>query len=126
MAGNQATAHTALVHRFVDEFWSRGNLSVVDELMTRDAVIHEPVAGTPEDLKAVATMIRTAFPDWHSTVEEIVVEGDRVAERWTGRGTHQGEFQGILRPASGWRCRGLSSTASPTARSPSFAASSIA
>ena len=43
-AGNQATAHTALVHRFVDEFWSRGNLSVVDELMTRDAVIHEPVA----------------------------------------------------------------------------------
>jgi steroid delta-isomerase-like uncharacterized protein len=100
-AGNQATAHTALVHRFVDEFWSRGNLSVVDELMTRDAVIHEPVAGTPEDLKPVATMIRSAFPDWHSTVEEIVVEGDRVAERWTGRGTHQGEFQGI--PPTGKR-----------------------
>ena len=98
-AGNQATAHTALVHRFVDEFWSRGNLSVVDELMTRDAVIHEPVAGTPEDLKAVARMIRAAFPDWHSTIEEMLVEGDRVAERWTGRGTHQGAFQGI--PATG-------------------------
>ncbi|MBA3520336.1 MAG: ester cyclase [Rhizobiales bacterium] len=95
----QAEAHKALVRQFVDQFWSRGNLAAVDELMTRDAVIHEPVAGTPEDLKAVATTIRAAFPDWHSTVEEMLVEGDRVAERWTGRGTHQGAFQGI--PATG-------------------------
>ena len=94
-ADTQAEAHKALVRRFVDEFWSRGNLGVADELMARDAVVHEPVAGTPEDLKAVATAIRAAFPDWHSTVEEMVVEGDRVVERWTGRGTHRGEFQGI-------------------------------
>ena len=91
----QAEAHKALVQQFVDEFWNRGELDVADELMTRDAVIHEPVAGTSDDLKAVATMIRSAFPDWHSTVEEMLVEGDRVAERWTGRGTHRGEFQGI-------------------------------
>ncbi|MGH2618564.1 MAG: ester cyclase [Thermomicrobiales bacterium] len=91
----QAEAHKALVRRFVDEFWSRGNLDAADALMARDAVIHEPVAGTPEDLKAVATAMRAAFPDWHSTVEEMIVEGDRLVERWTGRGTHQGEFQGI-------------------------------
>jgi steroid delta-isomerase-like uncharacterized protein len=91
----QAEAHKALVQQFVEEFWNRGELDAADKLMTRDAVIHEPLAGTPEDLKAVATMIRSAFPDWHSTVEEMLVEGDRVAERWTGRGTHRGEFQGI-------------------------------
>ena len=91
----QAEAQKALVRQFVEEFWSRGNLSAADELMTLDAVIHEPVAGTPDDLKAVATMIRSAFPDWHSTPEEMLVEGDRVVERWTGRGTHRGEFQGI-------------------------------
>ena len=90
-----AEAHKALVRRFVDEFWSRGNLGAADELMARDAVVHEPVAGTLDDLKAVATAIRAAFPDWHSTVEEMLVEGDCVAERWTGRGTHRGEFQGI-------------------------------
>jgi steroid delta-isomerase-like uncharacterized protein len=95
----QAEAHKALVRQFVDEFWNRGNLAAADELMARDAVIHEPVAGTPQDLKALATIIRAAFPDWHSTVEEMLVEGDRVAERWTGRGTHLGEFQGI--PATG-------------------------
>ena len=94
-ANGQAEAHKALVQQFVEEFSNNGHLTAADELMTRDAVIHEPVAGTPADLKTVATMIRSAFPDWHSSLEEMLVDGDRVAERWTGRGTHRGEFQGI-------------------------------
>jgi predicted ester cyclase len=40
-------------------------------------------------------MWRGSFPDWHSTPEELIAEGERVAERWTGRGTHQGELAGI-------------------------------
>jgi steroid delta-isomerase-like uncharacterized protein len=95
VANGQAEANKALVQQFVEEFWNRGDLAAADDLMTREAVIHEPVTGTPEDLKAVATMIRSAFPDWHSSVEEMLVDGDRVVERWTGRGTHRGEFQGI-------------------------------
>jgi steroid delta-isomerase-like uncharacterized protein len=83
------------VRRFVDAFWSQGNLDAADALMTHDAIIHEPVTGSREDLKAVAIAIRAAFPDWHATVEELLVDGDRVAERWTGHGTHRGEFQGI-------------------------------
>lgn len=90
-----AADNTAVVQRFVDEFWNGGNLLAADELMAADAVIHEPVAGTPADLKMMAGNFLAAFPDWHSTVEEMIVEGDRVAERWTGRGTHRGEFQGI-------------------------------
>ena len=85
----------ALVRRFVDEFWNGGNFAVADELMAPNAVIHQPPVGTPVGLKAFAAEFRTAFPDWHSTVEEMIVEGDRVAERWTGRGTHRGELQGI-------------------------------
>ena len=96
-----AEEHRALVRRFVDEFWSGGNLDAADELMTPDAVIHGPVAGSPADLKAMAMAIRIAFPDWRSTVEEMIVEGDRVAERWTGRSTHRGEWQGI--PPTGRR-----------------------
>ena len=96
-----AEEHKALVRRFVDEFWSKGNLAVADELMAPDAVVHEPVAGTPADLKPIARAIRAAFPDWHSTVDEMIAEGDRVVERWTGRGTHRGEWQGI--PPTGTR-----------------------
>jgi steroid delta-isomerase-like uncharacterized protein len=88
-------ADKALVIRFVDEFWSKGNLAAADELMAPDAVIHQPAVGGVAGLKAFNTAIRAAFPDWYSTAEELIAEGDRVAERWTGRGTHRGEFQGI-------------------------------
>jgi steroid delta-isomerase-like uncharacterized protein len=84
-----------LVVRFVDEFWNKGNLAAADELMAPDAIIHQPQVGGAEGLKAFNTTIRAAFPDWYSTAEELIAEGDRVAERWTGRGIHRGEFQGI-------------------------------
>ncbi|MGW4531881.1 ester cyclase [Nocardia sp. NPDC004340] len=92
-------SNKALIERFVNEFWNAGRLPAADELMAPDVVIHAPEVGGIEGLKAFNTAMRTAFPDWHSTLEEVVAEGDRVAERWTGRGTQLGEFQGI--PATG-------------------------
>jgi predicted ester cyclase len=41
-------------------------------------------------------MYRGAFPDGHTTVEDSIAEGDKVAYRWTFRGTHRGELMGIL------------------------------
>ena len=46
-------------------------------------------------MKAFAVSLRGAFPDWYATTDEMVAEEKRVAERWTGRGTHRGKFQGI-------------------------------
>ena len=87
--------NNALVLRFVEEFWSKGDLSAADELMAADVIIHQPQVGGVAGLKAFNTYLRAAFPDWRSTPEELITEGDKVAERWTGRGTHLGEFQGI-------------------------------
>ncbi|MEU1205378.1 ester cyclase [Nocardia sp. NPDC005825] len=92
-------SNKALIERFVNEFWNAGRLAAAGELMAPDVVIHAPEVGGIEGLAAFNTAIRTAFPDWHSTMEEMVEEGDRVAERWTGHGTQLGEFQGI--PATG-------------------------
>ncbi len=39
--------------------------------------------------------LRAAFPDLHQTIEEQISEGDKVAYRWTARGTHQGGLMGI-------------------------------
>jgi steroid delta-isomerase-like uncharacterized protein len=87
----------AFVRHFVEEFWNRGNTAAADELMTVDATIFLPGRGqvNKESFKAFAVSLRSAFPDWYSTPEELIAEEDHVAERWTGRGTHQGEFQGI-------------------------------
>jgi steroid delta-isomerase-like uncharacterized protein len=98
-----AQENKALVERFVEEFWNEGNTSAADELMAPDAEIHMPTGEVVDvdGLKGFAGTFRESFPDWHSTLEELVAEGDRVAERWTGRGTHQGELQGI--PPTGKR-----------------------
>ena len=87
----------ALVERFVREFWNAGKLSTVDELMAPNPtiVVNNQMMTDLEALKAICRSIRGAFPDWLSTVEELVAEGESVAERWTGRGTHRGPFQGI-------------------------------
>ena len=87
----------AVVERFVEEFWSSGKLSIADELLAAEATIsvNNQAVADIETLKAICRSFRDAFPDWHSTFEELVAEGERVAERWTGRGTHRGEFQGI-------------------------------
>jgi predicted ester cyclase len=87
----------AVVSRFVEEFWSQGNTAAADELMTADAAIFLPGRGqvSKESFKTFAVTLRSAFPNWYSTLEELIAEEDRVAERWTGRGTHQGEFLGV-------------------------------
>jgi steroid delta-isomerase-like uncharacterized protein len=98
-----AEENKALVHRFVEEFWNDGKTTAADELMAPDAEIHMPTGEVlnPDELKIVVGTWRESFPDWHSTFEELIAGGDRVAERWTGRGTHLGELQGI--PPTGKR-----------------------
>jgi steroid delta-isomerase-like uncharacterized protein len=91
----------ALIVRFVEGFWNSGNELTADTLMTdgvRIVVNNDPVKDI-DTLKGFARMLRGAFPDWRSQVEELVAEDDHIAERWTGLGTHQGDFQGI--PATG-------------------------
>ncbi len=87
----------ALVRLFSEEFWNKGNMEAADELMAPNATIILPGRGQIglTEFKAFATSLRTAFPDWHATSDELVAEEKKVVERWTGRGTHRGEFQGI-------------------------------
>ena len=40
-------------------------------------------------------MMYDAFPDHHFTVEDMIVEGNKVVTRATARGTHKGDFMGI-------------------------------
>lgn len=92
----------AIYRRYLEEVVSKGNLAVVDEIIASNVVAHEPpdqeIKGS-EALKQWLTQLRTAFPDEQITVVDQIAEGDKVATRYTERGTHKGEFMGI--PATG-------------------------
>jgi steroid delta-isomerase-like uncharacterized protein len=99
MAGE---ANKALYRRFVEEVVNSGNFAIVDELYSPDYVDHSAPPGAPGGLagvKAVMGMFRSAFPDVHFTIVQMVGEGDIVATYVTGEGTQNGAFMG--RPASG-------------------------
>ncbi len=88
----------AIFRRYVEEVGNEGNLDLVDEIFS-DYVSHQPDGSVlqrgPEDVKRFMGEFRSAFPDFHTTIEDQIAEWDRVATRWTMRGTHEGEFRGI-------------------------------
>lgn len=86
-----------LVRRMYEEAWNEGKLDVIDEICAPDYVGIGPYGNEhgPESVKRGVTNRRTAFPDIHVTIEDVISEGDKVVARLTFRGTHKGEFQGI-------------------------------
>lgn len=93
-----SAANKALVRRIIEEIVNKGNLATVDDLVAPDYVGHysnAPEARGPEVIKQRIALLRAAFPDWHSTIEDMIAEGDKVVTRWRASGTHLGEFMGI-------------------------------
>jgi steroid delta-isomerase-like uncharacterized protein len=88
----------ALARRVVEEVWNRGNVAVVDEAFAEGYTEHNPRPGQDvgiDGYKGGVTMMRTAFPDLHLDLQDLIAEGDRVALRYTLHGTHEGELMGI-------------------------------
>jgi steroid delta-isomerase-like uncharacterized protein len=91
----------ALVRRYLGDAFAevqRGNLAATDELLASDATFYDP--GAPpsvgrEAQRQRSTVLVSAFPTAHFTIEEMVAEGDKVAVRWTFNGTHEGPFMGL-------------------------------
>jgi predicted ester cyclase len=87
----------AAAYETAERLFNQGDLSVVDELMAPDVVDHCEPVGTdgPEHFRQVALMLRSAFPDLHMEIVNIVAEGDLVSAHVRMIGTHQGPFMGI-------------------------------
>jgi len=95
-----AEANKAIVVQLYEEIWNQGNLDLVDKLIAPNAINHDPqqlpgVPSGPQGLKDAVTVLRSAFPDDHHTIEDLVAEGDKVVVRTTLTGTHQGNFLGL-------------------------------
>jgi steroid delta-isomerase-like uncharacterized protein len=97
-SGEREGPNEALVRRYIEEAWNKGNVGLIDEMMTNDYARYTSGPAKPlnrEGQKQRITTLREAFPDLHFTVDDLIAEGDKMVIRLTARGTHQGRFQGI-------------------------------
>src|SRR5918997_6698771 len=89
----------AVARRAFEDHFNTGNLDLGEEIFTPDYVNHDPslpdFGSGPEAANQAVRLYRDAFPDARITVEDQVAEGDKVATRWSARGTHEGELMGV-------------------------------
>jgi len=90
----------ALVHRHIEGGFNRGDWTVCQSTLADDYTAYygaEGKANVGRDAYVRAcTFLRRSFPDVNITIEDLVVEGDKIVMRYTERGTLTGEpFLGI-------------------------------
>src|SRR5262245_25929454 len=86
-----------LTKKIFEEFWSKGNLGIIDEFFDPGFEGYDPVDGKQdkEAFKRSCLMYRGAFPDLTMQVTDLIAEGDKCVARWTAVGTHKGPFMGV-------------------------------
>jgi steroid delta-isomerase-like uncharacterized protein len=88
-----------VARRVFEDLLNRRNVPAVSELFAVNALFRYPLI--PEPLRGIEALtqffsgVNRAFPDIHFVVDDVFAEGDKVAVRWTVRGTFQGEYAGI-------------------------------
>jgi len=95
-----SSAYVEIVRRAVEEGWNRGDLDLLDQVYAPDCVSHpvSPGGVTGRGIEAqreYLRQVRSIFPDFQASIEEIYSAGDRVTFRWVASGTHQGEWMGV-------------------------------
>jgi predicted ester cyclase len=98
-----AEENKAVVRRYFEGFHSSRHYPILEEIMVSDLL---------EPTRQVTRMLLTAFADYQLTIEEQIAEDEKVATVWTGRGTHQGEWEspaGTIAP-TGRQVRWLGTT----------------
>ena len=77
------------------EVWNGGSLSLFDEILSSEYVYHGndaiDIIGIDASKERV-TSIRTSFPDFKVTLNELIITGDKGVVRWTMTGTNTGPF----------------------------------
>jgi predicted ester cyclase len=78
--------------------WAKGDSAKLERILDNSFRFNNPPPGLTPDKKgaiAMSQLFHKAFPDLTMRIEKVVVQGDDVATRAIGVGTHKGEFMGI-------------------------------
>lgn len=94
-------SNESIYRRIIEEGFNQGDLAVADELVAPRALEHQRggAGDGPEGVKRTIKALRSAFPDFTITIDEVVAVGDKVWARQRGGGTNLGSFFG--RPPTG-------------------------
>ena len=87
----------AIVRRYIDQVLSNQRYDLIDEFLVESVELHgvgPSIIGRTAVVEFY-TMFATAFPDWHTTIDDMIAEGDKVVVRITSNGTHLGDYQAI-------------------------------
>ena len=92
----------ALIQRYTEEIFHKGNLNAIEEFIAPNYIRHtshfreggHDVHG-PEGFRQSVSAFRATFPDAHFTLEDVLVDGDKIVARLACRATQKGEFMGI-------------------------------
>jgi predicted ester cyclase len=88
----------------LESAYNAGDLEAMGRLYAPDVVYHRPPMPDIEGCRALMQYVaelRCAFSSVHLTLEEIVVEGEMHATRWTFRGMHTGRSPSMPVPPTG-------------------------
>lgn len=91
------SAQQKAIARQLFEGWSRHDPNAAVQKLAANFSNHNPPPGVDPNVAGLKQWVRSsidAFPDIAFTIEDQMVEGDRVMTRWTARGTHKGTFMG--------------------------------
>jgi serine phosphatase RsbU (regulator of sigma subunit) len=106
-----AEENKAIFRRYIEEVANQGNLELVDEIFEH-YISHQPDGSTlergPEDVKRFQAEFHEAFHNFRLSIEHQIAEGDEVVNRFTFRGTHQGEFRGMAPTSKEVEVKGIS------------------
>ena len=93
----------AAARRFFEEVWNKGNVSETEAFLAPEFVSHNTldvrIVG-PSEYSGAVTDFRAAFPDHHTPLEDVLVDGDRVVVRGTDRGDPSRRLHGVARLGS--------------------------
>lgn len=83
----------AVLRQVIAEAFNKGNYQALQDHFDPNFIehqfgLHPTIEGMQQDIQ----FLRTAFPDFALTVEDMVAEGDKVWVRMTARGTNRGGF----------------------------------
>ncbi len=96
-------AHTQKINDATYAAWNRHDADAVAAVFAEDAVARDAGSGSEFRgrlaIRERARMLLAAFPDFRLERTDLLIDGNRHADRWILTGTHGGEFFGI--PATG-------------------------